>query len=48
MERLERGARLDLSGLLDSELGRETDMVVVLGMQGQQVILPYSYYRVFF
>ena len=39
MERLERKARLDLSGLLDSELGRETDMVVVLGMQGQQVMM---------
>ena len=39
MERLERKATLDLSGLLDSELGRETDLVVVLGTQGQQVMV---------
>ena len=46
MERLERKARLDLSGLLDSELGRETDMVVVLGMQGQQVMVVVVVVRV--
>ena len=37
MARLEREASLELPGLLDSDLGRKTDLVVVLGMEGQQV-----------
>ena len=37
MARLERESSLELPCLLDSDLGRKTDLVVLMGMEGHQV-----------